>query len=86
MGSSANGEAIQSSAAAPSKSTRLVPTTRSAMSLLRSPSLMAASALPPTPTSMATATSAVIVGFATVVAAKPSAPTACPTYTASITL
>ena len=25
-------------------------------------------------------------GFATVVAAKPSAPTACPTYTASITL
>ena len=47
---------------------------------------MAASALPPTPTSMATATMNVMAGFATVVAARPFSPTAAPTYTASMTL
>ena len=74
------------SAETPRSSTKLLPSTRSATARLRSPSLMAASALPPTPTSMATAAMAVMVGFATVVAARPSGPTACPTYTASMML
>ena len=53
-----------STAVAISSSTKLLPITRSATPFLRSPSLIAASALPPTPTSMATATMAVIMGIA----------------------
>ncbi len=63
-----------------------LPITRSASPLRASPKRMAHSALPPTPTSMAMATMAIMNGFATVVAAKPLAPTACPTNTASMML
>ena len=86
MGSSAARPTIQATTPAPTSSTKLVPSTRSATRFFRSPSLMAASALPPTPTSMATATMNVMAGFATVVAARPFSPTAAPTYTASMTL
>ena len=61
----------------PRAASRLLPSTRLGhVACLRSPSLMAASALPPTPTSMATAAMAVMAGLATVVAAEPSGPTA----------